>query len=85
MQRLISYSMIWAGTGMRSQALIFVSQSMDYIIPASSPILQDRLGLPKTCMALDIGLGCSGFVYGLSIIGSLMSQSKMKKALLLGR
>ncbi|MCU0370956.1 MAG: ketoacyl-ACP synthase III, partial [Bacteroidales bacterium] len=65
------------------QALIFVSQSMDYIIPASSPILQDRLGLPKTCMALDIGLGCSGFVYGLSVIGSLMSQSGMKKALLL--
>jgi 3-oxoacyl-[acyl-carrier-protein] synthase-3 len=65
------------------QALIFVSQSMDYIIPASSPILQDRLRLPKTCMAFDIGLGCSGFVYGLSVIGSLMSQSKMKKALLL--
>jgi 3-oxoacyl-[acyl-carrier-protein] synthase-3 len=65
------------------QALIFVSQSMDYIIPASSPILQDRLGLPKTCMAFDIGLGCSGFVYGLSVIGSLMSQSGMKKALLM--
>jgi 3-oxoacyl-[acyl-carrier-protein] synthase-3 len=65
------------------QALIFVSQSMDYIIPATSPILQDRLHLPKTCMALDIGLGCSGFVYGLSSIGSLMSQSGIKKALLL--
>lgn len=65
------------------QALIFVSQSMDYIIPASSTILQDRLGLPKTCMALDIGLGCSGYLYGLSVIGSLMSQSKIKKALLL--
>jgi 3-oxoacyl-[acyl-carrier-protein] synthase-3 len=65
------------------QALIFVSQSMDYIIPATSPILQDRLKLPKTCMALDIGLGCSGFVYGLSVIGSLMSQAKLKKALLL--
>jgi len=65
------------------QAIVFVSQSMDYIIPATSPILQDRLGLPKTCMAFDIGLGCSGFVYGLSVIGSLMSQSGMKKALLL--
>ncbi len=65
------------------QALIFVSQSMDYIIPATSPILQDRLKLPKTCMAFDIGLGCSGFVYGLSVIGSLMSQAKLKKALLL--
>ena len=65
------------------QALIFVSQSMDYIIPATSPILQDRLHLPKTCLAFDIGLGCSGFVYGLSVIGSIMSQSKIKKALLL--
>jgi len=65
------------------QALIFVSQSMDYIIPATSPILQNRLGLPKTCLAFDIGLGCSGFVYGLSVIGSLMSQSGMKKALLM--
>ena len=65
------------------QALVFVSQSMDYIIPASSPILQDRLKLPKTCMAFDIGLGCSGFVYGLSVIGSLISQTGMKKTLLL--
>jgi len=65
------------------QALIFVSQSTDYIIPATSPILQDRLQLPKTCMALDIGLGCSGYLYGLSVIGSLMSQSGIKKALLL--
>jgi len=63
--------------------LVFVSQSMDYIIPANSPQLQDRLGLPKTCMAFDIGLGCSGFVYGLSVIGSLMSQTGMKKALLM--
>ncbi|MCK4677874.1 MAG: ketoacyl-ACP synthase III [Bacteroidales bacterium] len=65
------------------QALIFVSQSGDYIIPATSPILQDRLGLPKTCMALDINLGCSGFVYGLSMITSLMNSTGMQKALLL--
>lgn len=65
------------------QALVFVSQSMDYIIPATSPILQERLHLPKTCLAFDVGLGCSGYVYGLSIIGSLMSQARIKKALLL--
>ena len=65
------------------QLLIFVSQSMDYIIPATSPILQDRLHLPKTCLAFDVGLGCSGFVYGLSVVGSMMSQTKIKKALLL--
>ncbi len=65
------------------QAIIFVSQSMDYIIPATAPILQNRLSLPKTCLAFDINLGCSGYIYGLSVIGSLMSQSRMKKALLL--
>ena len=65
------------------QALILVTQSGDYIIPASSTILQNRLGLPKTCMAMDINLGCSGYVYGLSMIGSLMSTTGMQKALLL--
>ncbi|MCF8228336.1 MAG: ketoacyl-ACP synthase III [Bacteroidales bacterium] len=65
------------------EALVFVTQSGDYIIPASAAILQDRLGLPHNCMALDINLGCSGYVYGLSMLGGLMSASKMKKALLL--
>lgn len=65
------------------QILVFVSQSGDYIIPATAPILQDRLGLSKSCMALDINLGCSGYVYGLSVISSLMSQPGIKKGLLL--
>ncbi|MBU2649361.1 MAG: ketoacyl-ACP synthase III [Bacteroidetes bacterium] len=65
------------------QALILVTQSGDYIVPATAPILQDRLGLPLTCLALDINLGCSGYVYGLSMIGSLMSNGQITKALLL--
>ena len=48
-------------------ALVFVTQSPDYRTPASSCILQDRLGLPQSCFTLDISLGCSGWVYGLSI------------------
>ncbi|MDF1699035.1 MAG: ketoacyl-ACP synthase III [Saprospiraceae bacterium] len=63
--------------------IIFVSQSGDYYLPATSIILQDRLGLPKTCMAFDVGLGCSGYVYGLSIISAMMSASKINKGLLL--
>ncbi len=63
--------------------LVFVSQSRDYIIPSTSAILQDRLRLPKTCMAIDVNLGCSGYVYGLSVIGSLMKSTGMQKALLL--
>lgn len=65
------------------QILIFVSQSRDYIIPSTSTILQDKLKLPKTCMALDINLGCSGYVYGLSVIGSMMKATGLKKGLLL--
>lgn len=63
--------------------LIFVSQSRDYIIPSTSTILQDRLKLPQTCMALDINLGCSGYVYGLSVISSMMKATGLKKGLLL--
>lgn len=65
------------------EILIFVSQSSDYYLPATAIILQDRLGLPKTCMSFDIGLGCSGYVYGLSVISAMMSASKIKKGLLL--
>jgi 3-oxoacyl-[acyl-carrier-protein] synthase III len=63
--------------------LIFVSQSRDYIIPSTSAILQDRLKLPKTCMAIDINLGCSGYVYGLSVISSLIRTTGTQKGLLL--
>ncbi len=63
--------------------LVFVSQSRDYIIPSTSAILQDRLKLPKTCMALDINLGCSGYVYGLSVISSLIRATGIQKGLLL--
>ncbi len=63
--------------------LIFISQTPDYLLPASSILLQNRLGLSKSCMAFDINLGCSGYIYGLSVIGSLMNQAKIKKGLLI--
>lgn len=65
------------------QLLIFVSQSRDYPIPSTSCILQDRLSLSKSCITLDINLGCSGYVYGLSVIASMMRCSGIKKGLLL--
>lgn len=64
-------------------AVIFVSQNADYILPATSCIIQDKLGLSKECYAEDIALGCSGWVYGLSNCVSLMSQGGMKKVLLM--
>lgn len=63
--------------------LLFVTQTPDWIIPPSSIRLQHRLGLQKSCIALDINLGCSGYVYGLSVISSLMKSTGAKKGLLL--
>ena len=65
------------------EALIFVSQTTDYYLPATACIVQDRLGLSKECFAQDIVLGCSGWVYGLSSIVALMSNGGVKKALLM--
>jgi len=65
------------------EALIFVSQTADYPYPATSIILQDRLGLPKASICFDINLGCSGYVYGLGIISNLVSSMNIKKGLLL--
>ena len=65
------------------EVLVFVSQTRDYYIPQTSSILQDKLGLPQSCIALDIALGCSGYVYGLSVIGGLLNSFGLKKGLLL--
>ncbi|WP_107040060.1 3-oxoacyl-ACP synthase III family protein [Brumimicrobium mesophilum] len=63
--------------------LIFITQTPDYVVPATSCVLQHRLGLSKECHAFDISLGCSAWTYGLSIMGSLVSTGNFKKALLL--
>ena len=63
--------------------LVFLSQTPDYRMPATSILLQDRLGLPMTTMAFDISLGCSGFISALSIVYSMMQNHGFRKALLL--
>ncbi|MFZ2406730.1 MAG: ketoacyl-ACP synthase III [Methylobacter sp.] len=63
--------------------LILVTQSPDYVLPSSACILQDRLGLSKNCMAFDVNLGCSGFVYALSIAGGLIESGVARKGLIL--
>ena len=64
-------------------AVLFVSQNTDYILPATACIVQERLGLSKECYAMDIAMGCSGWVYGLSAALSLMQGGTIKKALLM--
>jgi len=63
--------------------LVFISQTPDYKMPATGIILQDRLGLPKSTIAFDINIGCSGFIYGLTTVYSYMLQQGFRKALLL--
>jgi 3-oxoacyl-[acyl-carrier-protein] synthase-3 len=63
--------------------LLFISQTPDYIMPATSCILQDRLGLSSECYAMDISLGCSGWIHGMATMGALMQNGGFKKGLLL--
>lgn len=64
------------------EAVIVVTQTPDYPLPSTACLLQHELGLKLTTIALDINLGCSGYVYGLSVVNGLMQTSGIKRALL---
>jgi 3-oxoacyl-[acyl-carrier-protein] synthase-3 len=64
-------------------ALIVVTQSPDYLIPATAIILQDRLKLKQTTIAFDINLGCSAYAFGMHVLGSMIAAGGIKKGLLL--
>ena len=63
-------------------ALIFISQTPDYILPPTSHILQARLGLSTDAAVFDVNLGCSGYTYGLWLASSLL-QGQINRVLLL--
>jgi len=63
--------------------VLFLSQLPDYRVPTTAPILQHRLGLPSTTAALDLSLGCSGYVYGLSTAMAYASMEGLDRVLLL--
>jgi 3-oxoacyl-[acyl-carrier-protein] synthase-3 len=64
-------------------AIIFITQTPDYLMPATSGILQDRLGLKEDCAAYDLNLGCSAFVNGYFLAANLIEAGSCDKALLL--
>lgn len=66
------------------EGLIFVSQTPDYILPATACTLQHRLGLSHACAAFDVNLGCSGYVYGLWLASSLVECGLHRVLLLVG-
>ncbi len=63
--------------------LIFISQTPDYRMPATSVLLQDRLMLPTSTITFDINLGCSAFLYGLTVAYSMITAGGIRKALIL--
>lgn len=63
--------------------LLFISQTPDYRMPATSVILQNRLGLSKSTISFDINLGCSAFLYGLNVAYSFLAQPNIRKVLIL--
>jgi 3-oxoacyl-[acyl-carrier-protein] synthase-3 len=63
--------------------LIFISQTPDYRMPATSVLLQERLGLPSGTITLDINLGCSAFIYGLTVAYSMIIAGGVRKVLVL--
>lgn len=63
--------------------VLFCTQSPDYLLPTSACIIQDKLGLNKNIGALDFNLGCSGYVYGLSLAKGLLYAGIAKNILLL--
>lgn len=62
--------------------LLYCTQSPDYMMPTNACLLQERLGLPTTTMALDYILGCSGYVYGLGLARALIVSGQSKRLLL---
>ena len=63
--------------------ILLCTQSPDYFLPTTACLLQDKLGIPTTAGALDFNLGCSGYVYGLSLAKGLISAGIAKNILLL--
>lgn len=63
--------------------ILFCTQSPDYILPTSACIIQERLGLDTNVGAIDFNLGCSGYVYGLSLAKGLVCAGIAKNILLL--
>ncbi len=64
-------------------ALIMVTQSPDYFLPSTACVAHRDLGLSDRCAAFDVGLGCSGYSYGLWLAGMMLERQGFERVLLL--
>ena len=62
--------------------LLLCTQTPDHILPTTACIVQDKVGLPTSCAALDINQGCSGYIYGLSVASSLIASGNFSNVVL---
>jgi len=83
---LAAASRMLAGLGWAPHTIdvmLMVTQTPDYVLPATSCALHAKLGLSKHCACLDVGLGCSGYVVGLWLATSLLQSGAARRVLLL--
>lgn len=64
-------------------ALVLITQTPDYAVPATACVLQHRLGLSEDCAVFDVNLGCSAYVYGIWLTGMMIASRNMDRVLLL--
>ena len=63
--------------------LVFVTQTPDHFLPSTACLVQQRLGLPDHCAAFDVGLGCSGYPYGLYVAAAMLKGGGHQRILML--
>ena len=63
--------------------ILLCTQSPDYFLPTTACLVQDKLNLNTNCGALDMNLGCSGYVYGLSLAKGLLAMGDVNNVLLI--
>lgn len=63
--------------------LIFCTQAPDYPLPTTACLLQHRLGLGSRVGAIDVNLGCSGYVYSLGLASALVESGQAREVLVI--
>ncbi len=72
-----------ACTANQIEYILLCTQSPDHFLPTTACLLQEKLGIPVTAGAIDYNLGCSGFVYGLSLAKGLIETGQVRNVLLI--
>ena len=62
--------------------IVNITETPDYIAPSTAFVIHKRLGLPNDCIAFDVNLGCTGFVYGINIAASMLASGNKRYAII---